>query len=474
MKVSFRRPSRLRCFAAIAVTFVVLSWALLVAVAAARGSGSFPESLPLGSGLPVFIAPESENEDVPSGASVQEPRGVLDLQAALALALASNPELASYSWNVRAVEASVLQAGLRPNPELGVVVEDVLGSAPYGGFDEGQTSITLAQLVELGGKRQKRLRATALASDRAGWDYEIKRIEVFTATADAFIDVLAAQRRVGLAEQATALAEHVLATVTSRVSAGSSSEAERTKAQVALATAAIEADQTALELSRARRRLATQWGSPTAHFETAAGDLAAVVELPSLAELTERLALNPELARAATQLQVNDAELELERSMAVSDVRVGAGYRLHAFEDAGAFVAQLSVPLPLFDRNEGRILEAQRRGAQAQVLHRATEDRLASELQGAYEDLQTKQRQIERLRSQVLPAAVNAFESVNEGYREGRFSFLDVLDAERTLIAARAKHIDVLADFHQGLVQLERLTAQPIGDPQVETLGARR
>ena len=110
-----------------------------------------------------------------------EAKDGLTLPQALALALLQNPELAAFSWEVRAVEAHTLQAGLRPNPELGLEVENLTGYGAFQGGRSVQTTLRLSQRVELGGKRSRRLRVAALERDLAAWDYETKRLDVLTA-----------------------------------------------------------------------------------------------------------------------------------------------------------------------------------------------------------------------------------------------------------------------------------------------------
>jgi cobalt-zinc-cadmium efflux system outer membrane protein len=152
-----------------------------------------PEPRPLGQHVPAFQATEERPAHPSRRPQPGEPTGVLTLRQALALARLRNPELASTAWEVRAGEARTLQAGLLPNPEVGVEVENFAGSGEFRGFDAAETTIALGQVIELGGKRLRRARVAALERDLAAWDYEATRLNVFTATAKAFVEVLGAQ-----------------------------------------------------------------------------------------------------------------------------------------------------------------------------------------------------------------------------------------------------------------------------------------
>src|SRR5207245_7355094 len=132
--------------------------------------------------------------------------GQVTLAQALALTLKQNPELAAFSWDLRSAEARILQARLRPNPEFGVQSEDVAGNKQSTGFSHSQTTLQLSQLLELGGKRSARLQEATFGREIAKLDYESKRLDILTKTAQAFVEVLSAQERVRLQPGNSALA----------------------------------------------------------------------------------------------------------------------------------------------------------------------------------------------------------------------------------------------------------------------------
>src|SRR5262249_60376924 len=150
-------------------------------------------------------------------------------------------------------------------------VENVAGTGALRGGRSAETTLRLSQMIELGGKRARRLRVAALERDLAAWDYETKRVEVLTAVAQAFVDVLRAQERRAAEADLVRLAEQVLATVAERVKAGKTSPVEETKAGVALSTRRIAFERTRYELEATRQRLAATWGSTTPTFQHAAG-----------------------------------------------------------------------------------------------------------------------------------------------------------------------------------------------------------
>jgi cobalt-zinc-cadmium efflux system outer membrane protein len=327
-------------------------------------------------------------------------------------------------------------------------------------------------LIELGGKRSARRHATSLTRDLAGWDYEVRRIETLTQVSQAFSDTLGAQQRLRLAEELVGLAEEVTRSVSERVKAGKVSPIEETKAEIALSSVQIDRERARLALEAARQRLAATWGSATPRFDRVEGDLDQVVPLPSLESLAERLARNPVLARWAAEMAQRQALVQVERANAIPNITINGGYRRLNETDDNAVLFGISVPLPLFNRNQGSIVEARHRLAKAEAERRAAEVRVTSALSDAYKALATAHAEAVGLRANVIPAAQSAFERINEGYRLGKFGYLDVLDAQRTLFDARARYLQTVTDYHRAAAEVERLVGEPLAT--IQTGGTRQ
>lgn len=397
----------------------------------------------------------------------EEPTGTLSLRDTVALALLHAPDLASFAWEVRAREARIVQAGRPPNPALGLIAEDLGGPrvprAPDQQPVQPQVTVQLSQLIELGGKRTARQDVATLDRDLAVWDYETARIDVLTRVTRAFVDVVAAQKALDLATQTLDIVERTQQTVAARVTAGAVSPIEQSRADVTLASARVELERSRRTVEAARSHLATFWGRPTARFSSVSGDLDEMPALPSLAELQERLTANPVLARWAAEVAQRQAALALEQSRRTPDVSVAAGYRRYTDIESNAFLVGATISLPLFDRNQGGISEAGSRLAKAYEERRAAEMRVSRALADSYQALSSAYAEVAALRTQVLPASRQVFEAVTEGYRLGRFGYLEVLDAQRTLVAAGGQYLRALTDYHHAVADMEQLTGAPIG-----------
>ena len=410
---------------------------------------------PLGKEFERYHPPQEPAHAPVAPAKVEEPTGALMLRQVLALALMHNPELAAFSWGVRAGEARTLQASLRPNPEVSVGSEHFGGTGAVRGTGAAESTVALSQLIELGGKRAKRTRVATLERDLAGWSYESKRLDVLTEATASFVDVLTVQQRLALLEELAGLAQKVLDTIAERVTAGKSSPAEQMRAGVALANTRVEVQHAQRELELKRKRLAAAWGSTNVTFERLEGGLTTVKPIP-------RIAQNPDVARWVTEMEERRAVLELEQARRIPDVTVGAGPRYYSAGGDVGFLAGVSVPLPLFNRNQGAIREARYRVAQAEDGRKAAALQAHKALLAAYQSLSVAFVEASALQTDVLPLAQKAYEATNERYLLGKFGFVDVLDAQRALFEARTHYIQALGDYHKAVAEVERLIGQSL------------
>lgn len=419
-----------------------------------------PIPRPAGGDATALEAPSS----VPPGpVELEEPIGVITRSQAVAQAVIHNPELQAFSWEVRARDADAIQTGRFPNPVLTADLQDLGSSnATTDSVVQPQANLTVSQVVELGGKRGRRVEAASRARDLAGWEYERKRIEVITQVERAYAELLGAQEQLGLVDEMLRLAESVVETVSARVRAGKTAPIEEVKAQVASSASRIERDRAASDLEAARGRLAALWGSTTPRFDTAEGRLGLVAPIPPLADLSERLGQSPALARWPAELGQRQATLDLERARAIPDLTLLGGYRRYDTTGDSTFTAAVAIPLPIFNRNGAGIEAARHRLARSQAEQQADQSKVSLALAEAYRALSAAQRDAAAIEERILPGAQSAFDAVSEGYRIGKFGLLDVFDAQRTLFQARSQRLRALVNYGIAVADVERLTGKSL------------
>lgn len=422
---------------------------------------------PLGQNVPVY-RPTSSAGRAPDSSFADTP-DTLTLQRAVSLALLHNPDLAAFAWETRAREGRAAQAGRLPNPHLSVLAEDFGGKAlsdatavPTG--VQRQTTLQLSQLVELGGKRLGRQRLATRDIELAEWDFEAARINVLTNVTYAFVDVLEAQEFVALTTRTEQLVAQVEQSVGARVVAGVVSPIEETRAQVSRATARVERTRAERALASSRSRLAAFWGRTSASFPAAIGRLDTIADVPTLESLRLRLQQNPDLARWGTEIMLRRDAVSLEQALRIPDLSIIGGYRRFPDVSFAAYLLGVSLPLPLFNQNSGAVDEAKSRLSKVYEQRRGAEARVATSLADAYRALSSAHDEALELRQTVLPGSRQTFEAVAEGYRLGKFGLIDVLDAQRTMIAAGTQYLRTLAEYHKAVAEVERLIGAPLND----------
>jgi cobalt-zinc-cadmium efflux system outer membrane protein len=420
-----------------------------------------PEKRSLGQEIRTYQSPKMPIE-APEVFEISEPTGDINLRQALALALMYNPELRAFSWDVRVSEAKQLKASLWPNPTLEVEVEEAGGAGERSDFDGAETSIGLSQLIELGDKRNKRTKLALLERELAGWDYEAKRLDVFTEVTKAFSKVLAAQQRLGLTKELLQVSKELVDTVGNRVDAGKDSPLEKTKAVVAFSDIKIQHQQAIENLHFTRKQLVATWAGEEVKFENVTGKLDSLTPVPSVDELKDMIEDNPDIARWAMEINKNKAALELEKAKSVSDITLSGGLQRFQETDDNAIMFGISIPLPISDKNQAGKLQAKYELVKAREEQRAAYTKVQVELDKAYQALSSAYIEATELEKNVLPGAEGVFEASKTGYTRGKLDYLNVLDAQRTLFEAKARYIDALASYHDSKADIERLIGKKL------------
>lgn len=374
----------------------------------------------------------------------------LTLEQALVLSLSASPDLRSAAQNVAIAEGALVQAGLRPNPELSLLREGM--SATSGRTDTYQ----LTQPIELGGKRGARIKLADQEQTLARGDVSVAAAELRANVTAAYLEALTAQEHVALAKESLSLAGKATSAASRRVAAGKISPLEQTRSKVAEAGARLELSQALAEAALARRRLAAYWGSVQPEERPLAAPDINLAAIPSLPELQARLDASPQVQRARMQVAREEAQLNLAQTDRVPDVALTLGKKKDSLTNVSQTVVGLSVPLPLFNRNQGNLLSALRRVDKAKTDVEVEYLKASQALADAHQRALLSQEQIDSMRQEILPAAQSAFDASVTGFELGKFGFIDVLDAQRTLFQSRAAYLGALAARYRALADLER------------------
>ncbi|MFJ3057029.1 TolC family protein [Herbaspirillum sp. NPDC087042] len=375
---------------------------------------------------------------------------LLTLSSALALADAGNRALAAAQKEIEALDASLEQAGARPNPEFSALMEDTRKSSRT-------TTYQVNQPIELGGKRSARIEAAERTRDMAVLDHASQRSALHARVRAAFHEAVLAMERQRLARDLVTLAQTAADMTARRVQAGKVSPVEQTRAQLALSNARLEAGQADSDVTLARRQLASLWGATDPGAPLADIGVETLPELPDIGTLTTRVANGPVVQMARLEVERRRALARIESSKRVPDLTVSLGNKRDEEAARNMWVVGFSVPIPVFDSNRGNELEALKRVDKARDEQAMVELQLQNDAAQAYERLRNARQEAQALREDIVPGAQSAYLAARTGFTLGKFAFLDVLDAQRSYFQARAQYWKALSGAFQASAELDRL-----------------
>lgn len=417
---------------------------------------------------PPFVPEPAElvAPDAPE-ASAAEPDGRLLAQAALAapqIRLAdllravesASPEIAAAADDVRAATGRAWQAGLHPNPSVEFTREGPLDRRPWG---RTQFLAGVRQPIVVSGRRK--LAADAELADREVrvLDAEDVRRRVLGEARAAFVELVHLRDAVALHRELIALAQQTLDLARERVQAKVAIDVESLKPE--LEVQFLQSTLVGLErqFEGARAVLEASLGGLAVAADRLVREPVAPLAKDSLGSLVQRVRETHPAARAARQaVEAARERLALARTESRPDISVGVAVGRDF--DGNDFVAEFGVEIPLavFDEGQGRILEAQALVSKARRAAEAVENQLAVELSRRYGEYDAARARLQEMRDRLLPFAERSLEATREACRNARLEFLDLLDAQRTLLEARAAALALERDMEAAHAEILTLT----------------
>lgn len=390
-------------------------------------------------------------------AAAQEPPP-LTLQEAIGRAVDSDPGLRAAGAGVDAAQGGVRQARARPNPQLDADVENFNGPGDLRGFQGAESTFRLSQEVEIGGRRNARVRLAERELHGAELDRTLRGLDLLREVQAAYFDALAAEELVTIERERLATAQALSDSVARRVAAARDPLMAGARAKAGVAEARIALDRAEAEAATARARLASYWGGDEG-FSLIRSDFSLPVAFDH--EHASAIDQGPDVARLQAERERRDAAARLERSLSYQNPTLSLGYR--RFEDRdgdGALIAGFSIPLGVWDRNQGAIARAQAESRRAAFDLEAGRRAIEREFAALERALASDAAAVRATDEAVIPQAERALSLAQEGYNRGAFSYLDVLDAQRALTDARQRRVDSLRSYHANEAALDRLTAR--------------
>lgn len=391
----------------------------------------------------------------------------LRLSDALELALENAPSIKGADADYGAAVGERNQAGAFLNPNIGFDAENVAGSGLYNGSDGAELTAGVSQTIEVGGKRSARIKAADNGQVIARYGQSTAKLDLIRTVRTAFANAAAAQEEASIATEQSKLARDVYKTVDKRVSAAAEPLVQRNKAKISMVNAELVADRAKAQQNAALKILTSLWGDTTAP-SVDTGDFYKIQKPAATADIQKLLQNSVDYKQKSVSVEQARSLLDLEKANAVPNPTFNVGVRDFRTTNDQALVAGVSFPLPVFNLNRGNIEKARHMAVKADTERQKLLLDGQANLAEHTQLLENAYLTASKIKSTILPEAQEAFRQAQRGYNAGKFAYLEVLDAQRTLTDTRLAYIQSLKDYHIQTAEVERLTAQDIvtGDKQ--------
>jgi len=398
------------------------------------------------------VDPETTNH---SKSSWPDSPGSYDLSFLWNLALHHHPELQQLEVEVEAARGKVIQAGRYPNPRV-LYEQEELGAAVA---PAGTIRLHVNQEIVTGGKRKLDRAIAGQSLEEAFVRLAGKRFEIQTRIRRGFYEYIGWIEAVGVSNQAVESLQKSVETtrqLVERVKTRPVTDLLRLEAL--LEEAKINQARSRISLDNSWRQLAVETGvtelPPPSNVEM----LKEPLRLESEERVVERLLeVHTELRQAEILVQQASMEIRRAKAEAIPNIQVGGGYIWNFVERAPGGIVSVETPLPVWDRKQGRIYEAQARLAQSLAIKASVENRLRRETAALYASYQSLKVQVERLQNQVLPKQQQSLALVRTGYEAGapQITFADVLLGEATISDTRLKLATAKRELWRALADVQ-------------------
>ncbi len=385
----------------------------------------------------------------------------LTLDDAFALVHQAHPDLRLAAGQRDVLTAELERASFKPPLVVGTSAENILGTGEASGLSGAELTLTLASVLERGGKLDARRALVQSRLDSLAVQREAKRLDLLAEVARRYLAVVSAQKQREIADLDIGQRRRTVAGARHRLQAGASPESVVLTAEAALARAELERARAAQREAGARQHLAALWGERAPDFQVVVTSPLALPTIASFDELGSWLARTPEIAQFAGEQRIREARLQLARTQSTPDIDWQVGVRLLQATDDFGFVASASMPLGTRQRAQPEIRVAEAELALLEIERESRNLSLYSTLADAHGRYLSAQLEVRRLGSEVIPKLGRAESAAERAYRAGAISYLEwaQLQSERT--AARKQQLEAALEAQRALIEIQRLTGQP-------------
>ena len=385
----------------------------------------------------------------------------LSLEDLLRIAELNNPKVRA-AWNdVGAAAGRAWQAELYPNPSLEFEAEGI--PADEVGLGRSENKVAIVQPLILGGRRSEAISAAALEHDARRLLVQHKLRKTQSEIRRVHVNVMYLKRAILLYAELGDIAQRTFQVARTRVEAQAAPESEMIKAQIDVHELELGKRRLQRLLKASSEQLTSLLGGVRVPVEIIGGRL--LRDLPELDIDKLQIAVrerHPAVFAANRDVEAANRRTDQARAERIPDVGVRLAYGRDAATDENFVEAGISIPLPLFNRNQGRILESRHLASKAKRDAELLVNNLLSELAMSHASYMTARDEVKTLQNQIVPAARKALQQAKEGYQAGKIGFLDLLDAQRTLTRGQRSLLESVKDMNVARAELWKIVGREI------------
>jgi cobalt-zinc-cadmium efflux system outer membrane protein len=381
----------------------------------------------------------------------------LSLQTAIQDAIQFSPQIKSTESAIDALNGTVKQARYQHNPEIGFNIDNVAGHGLYQGIDTSEYNIFASTLIERGDKHNAKIYAAMATVDTTKINILTGKLDIKYSVEMVYLDILAAYEQLRLARSQEETAQKTLNFIAKRVAMAADHETQRTKANFLYTQAVSNRKLAEQQLTQAKQKLAIICGYQNTHFDIVYHDFLNISS-PTIITDYDAVPDIPDLQKYDFIKKEKQALLMLEKANAISDPKISAGIRHFAASSDQAFMLGVSIPIAIYDKNQGNIARAYAEIDQAEHDRKQAELATKQILFDAHQELSNTYTQLRDIEKKLLPQAQRSFSLSKTAYMNDILSYIEVLDAQNTLFDMKQKYINLVKQYHIAQIKLNRLT----------------
>jgi cobalt-zinc-cadmium efflux system outer membrane protein len=383
------------------------------------------------------------------------------LDDAFKMVAAENSSFRSFSFQLRAAQGNLKQAGLWSNPELDAEIEEVGWDAP--GFSESELTISLAQEFEFLGQRSARKKVAFAQLQAADLKAKLSAFDLYLDTKQRFYALAHAQQVVDLSQKSVKLANEIVENINYKLKKGAALQSELLLAQLEEQRAQLALDQSKQDVVAIEAALVSLWNARPSGVRVSLGTEPDFVSLfGKINLLSYQIDSTRQIIQMRNELDILEAEKVAVITEARPTVTLSGGFKRLETDKSKSYLFGISMPIPLFNRNQGtrHSLESQQLSLEYDIERGRTE--ALSNIQSQTIRLKKSIDRHTALDSLLLPTAEKAYETLQKAYEAGRVPYTQLLEAERALNDLSFEHNDMLLAIQEQIIELESLTGVAI------------